>query len=313
MTRILTRILLLSLLPIIAAVIYYRGQVFDPALIRFSPSEGNQTPKVSFFPDSVNEFKRTGAIRTFTKENLYEHINGHAEYFISAGFMKLEVGDYLKEGLPPGRTDAMVDLYDMGEALHAFGILSDEAGGIVSELSTGLIGIQSPNSMSFIKDRYYVKITAFTEDFPKAVVAEKIAENISGSSGAPDLFSGFPEIGEVVSTRFIKSDYRGMEFMKNVLERQYNMDGQLVQLFMVTGNTAYIDGLVTSYTDFFEISDIDYKRKERPGGIYYHIRDPYEGEWALIARGERLFGLFVDINNKIIDLVFEKTQIEGGE
>ena len=74
------------------------GQTYDPALIQFQSSLSQTDPALSFFPDKITEFSRIGQIRTFTKENLYEYVNGHAEYFISAGFSRLSVGEYSEAG-----------------------------------------------------------------------------------------------------------------------------------------------------------------------------------------------------------------------
>ena len=47
------RVLLIGLLPAVAILIYYEGQHYNPALIRFqlSPSAENNTP--DFFPDET--------------------------------------------------------------------------------------------------------------------------------------------------------------------------------------------------------------------------------------------------------------------
>src|SRR5271169_3820288 len=105
------RLLLLGLLPLIAGILYFRGQKYDPALIDFktaSPQNVNE-PLVS--PQTMQEprtlpvnqavvhdiagFQNRGEPHHYTKENLYEHVDGHAEYFISAGFQGLTVTDYI--------------------------------------------------------------------------------------------------------------------------------------------------------------------------------------------------------------------------
>src|SRR3990172_10381103 len=118
------RLLLLALLLVIALIIYFTGQHYDPALIQFDQS--GQGQGVSVLPDEVNGLKKTGQIRQFTKENLYEYVNGHAEYFISAGFAGLLVGEYASSGTDASRPDIQTEIYDMGRSIQAFGILMDE-------------------------------------------------------------------------------------------------------------------------------------------------------------------------------------------
>src|SRR5512136_2273231 len=100
------RLLLIGLLPIIAGILYFRGQRYDPALIDFTtvvrpqtlepvstrqPIEKPQTPSTV---QEVAGFRQFGETHRYTKENLYERVDGHAEYFISAGFQGLTVTEY---------------------------------------------------------------------------------------------------------------------------------------------------------------------------------------------------------------------------
>ena len=154
----MSRIILVALLPLIAIIIYLEGQKYDPALIQFRPDEITQETSVSLFPSDFEGLTRTGPPRLYDKENLYEYINGHAEFFIKSGFLKLHVADYIKGGSSPEQPDAVVDIYDMGKALHAFGILADEAGDAPLDLDVGSMGFQTTQGMNFIRDRYYIKI-----------------------------------------------------------------------------------------------------------------------------------------------------------
>ena len=88
------RLLLIVLLPIIALLLYLDGQVYDPDLLDFGPANSAGKADPQLFPDRIAGLERSGQIRWFDKGNLYEYINGHAEYFIGAGFQALSVGEY---------------------------------------------------------------------------------------------------------------------------------------------------------------------------------------------------------------------------
>src|SRR5271157_2779038 len=104
------RLLLLGLLPCIAAVLYVRGQSYDPALIDFKTAAGPVIPAVSAPRQPVEKalpapilqeiagFRLLGKEHRYTKDNLYEHVDGHAEYFIGAGFAGLTVTEYVPAG-----------------------------------------------------------------------------------------------------------------------------------------------------------------------------------------------------------------------
>ena len=117
-----SRVILAAFLPIIALILYLEGQNYDSALIQFKPAETSEHNDASFFPDNIEIFSRSGQLRVYTKENLYEYINGHADFFITSGFIRLTAGEYTKTGSPPEQSDAVVDIYDMGKNIHAFGI-----------------------------------------------------------------------------------------------------------------------------------------------------------------------------------------------
>ena len=89
----LVRALLIALLPILALLFYLDGQNYDPGLVDFQSGEATAfSPAADLFPETIAGLTRTGQIRRFGKDDLYEYINGHADYFIGAGFRGLAVG-----------------------------------------------------------------------------------------------------------------------------------------------------------------------------------------------------------------------------
>ena len=93
----------------------------------------------SFLPDRISGLNRVGAVKSYTKENLYEVIDGHAEYYISAGFNRLFVGDYGKPGGDANSPALVINIYDMVKDIQAFGVLSDESGGQTKGTSSEIL------------------------------------------------------------------------------------------------------------------------------------------------------------------------------
>jgi hypothetical protein len=295
------RVLLLALLPVIALLIYMEGQHYDPALIQFQSSESKRDSMALFFPGEIAGFNRAGQIRLFTKENLYEYVNGHAEYFISAGFIGLAVGEYGKAGYEETDPEVVIDVYDMGKSIQAFGVLSDESDGNLSEIRTGLTGFRTPQGISFVKGRYYIRISTFNEKIPLESLTERIESTIDTESEPFPEVARLPELGKVVSTRFIKEAYRGLDFINNVIEREYEVNGETVAVFVVTGGEEKIRKLVSSFIDFFRQSDIQYSVIEEKGRGVYRINDPYEGDWVLVSFPDALFGIYGSFDDTIIN------------
>ncbi|HAM52078.1 MAG TPA: hypothetical protein DCP92_15835, partial [Nitrospiraceae bacterium] len=161
------RLLLIGLLPVIAAVLFVKGQRYDPALIDFKAVKQQETPSPAVSLQSIREspapavgggitgFRQLGQPQNYTKENLYEHVDGHAEYFIGAGFMALTVRDYISEDSKATAPEIETEVFDMGKSIQAFGVLADESGENPAAVSVGTVGFKTSSGVNFIEGRYY--------------------------------------------------------------------------------------------------------------------------------------------------------------
>ena len=297
------RVLLVGLLPLVVLLIYFEGQQYDPALIQFQSTQSGRDSMTSFFPREIAGFNQSGQVRLYTRENLYEYVNGHAEYFISAGLIGLAVGEYRAAGSEGSEPGVVVDIYDMGKSIQAFGVLSDESGGSMSELQGELMGYRTPLGISFVKGQYYIRIYAYNENVSLDTFTESIASTIGAESDPFPEFARLPDIGDVVATRFIKEAYRGLEFVNNVIEREYLVNGETVAIFVVTGEKKEIKNLVGLFTDFFRQSDIQYTVTEQQDKKVFKVKDPFEGDWILISLPDALFGVYGSFDDKIISVI----------
>ncbi len=290
--------MLLVFLPVAALFIYVKGQDYDPALINFSASESVMDSLSDFFPTEIDSLVRSGQIRRYTSENLYEYVNGHAEYFISSGFVTLAVGEYSIN--PKDDPDVMIDIYDMGKSIHAFGILSDESGGNITDIHAGLTGFKTPQGIGFIKGQYYIKISSFSSAASPESIIESLDSRISAGSDPFPEFANFPEIGQIITTRFVKEAYRGLDFINNVIEREYHVNGKTVQVFVLSENNKIIKDIIKSFLKYFNDSDITFTELQENGKTVYKVSDPYEGDWVLISSPDTLLGIFGSYNETMI-------------
>lgn len=295
------RSILLALLPVIALVLYFEGQRYDPALIRFASSDIGSGDEAALFPREIGEFSRSGQVRIYNKDNLYEYVDGHAEYFLSAGFVRLAVGEYIRTGTEPAQPDVIVDIYDMGKPIQAYGVLSGEIGDQGTAIKIGNKGAKTDQGISFISGKYYVKVTSFEEAISLEPIAREIDKTMGASSEDITTFSRFPDMKEVVATRYIKEAYRGLDFANNVMEREYRIQGNTVQVSLFTGTDAEIKRLVVSYLAFFRESETPFEKVRRQGQELYKVMDPYEGDWYLVPFTDALFGIYGTTDEKILD------------
>lgn len=288
----MNRFILIAFLPIVALAVYLEGQSYDPALIRFAPSDTAANAGAAFFPPEIESFSLTGRVRVFTKDNLYEYVNGHAEYFLSAGFVGLAVGEYIRAGADSPEPDVVVDIFDMGEPIQAFGVFADEAGEGSSIAGKGMVGAKTSQGLSFVGGKYYVKIAAFSDEVPVDEFAARINGMLGTAREENKAFSRLPDLGETVATRFVKEAYRGLDFANNVIEREYRLKGKRVQVSLVAGDDAGMKRLLEAYFGFFKESGTDYSRIEKDGQEFYRVMDPYEGDWYMVPLSDAVFGIY---------------------
>jgi len=298
------RLLLIGLLPLIAGVLYLRGQKYDSALIDFKTAVRQDVLGPVASPQAIREsqplpiaqdiagFRKLGEVHQYTKENLYEHVDGHAEYFISAGFQGLTVTEYIAEGSKATQAEIEAEVYDMGKSIQAFGVLADESGESPSPAPVGTMGYKTSSGVNYIRGRYYVKISAFSPKTPVIKFAQGFADTLPAGQDTFEVFSKFPDLGKVENTRFAKEGYRGLDFLHNVIEREYSTGSGKIKVALMAGNEHETQSLLSSFLDYFRKSGMRYEKTERGGREMYKVMDKYEGNWFLVRSRDEVFGVF---------------------
>ncbi|MBF0147893.1 MAG: hypothetical protein HQL84_16875 [Magnetococcales bacterium] len=281
---------LILLLPILASGIWVKGQQYDPEVLDLSRS-GASVRDTSWIPDKLPPLSRLGPLRQFTRENLSDYVNGHAEFYLNAGFKGLVVAEYAPEG-EQRSPQVTIDIFDMGEPLHAFGTLMNETPANVKSLAVGAMGFDLGQGINFIQGGLFIKMTAFVPDLPLAAWAGQWAEQLRKKTGPADLVIGFPALGTVVETRFIKENYHGLAFFDHVLERTFKRDDTLFQSFLMTGTPEELRQRKQALLDFLAKEQIPTTVVQEGSIPHLLIRDPYEGDWFLVEHKNQLLGVF---------------------
>ncbi|MBF0516596.1 MAG: hypothetical protein HQK97_05680 [Nitrospirae bacterium] len=290
--------LLLGLLPIIAAVLYTAGQRYDAAMVNFTLQKASA--ETIQLPDDIEGYKKAGRPRQFTKDNLYEYNDGHAEYFIAKGFKDLTVYDYAKTGT---QAEALVEIYDMDKPIQAFAVLTDEAPKGASAALLGTMGYTLSRGVMFFAGRYYIKIITFNDAVPAVKMAAAVEKSIGAKAEPFTLFERFPKFGKVVSTQFIKENYRGLDFVHDALEREYDLDGEKVSICLIPQP----EKTLAAYLNFFKTTGTKYTVVDKGGRQLYKIDDKYEGQWQLIPMEDTLIGVFGKLSDdKIMEIIARK-------
>lgn len=163
------------------------------------------------------------APEVFTRETLFEHINGEADLFVKYGFDKSVFAILQKINSPDEKID--IDIYDMVIPLQAFGIFSRFR---QSESPAG-IGSDSyfrDRYALFYKDRYFVALqSSRPDDTILKEVSKSIERLISGISDAPKEIGYFPKNGlKPGSIEYYPEGLLGNQFMKGGFKASYYGD-----------------------------------------------------------------------------------------
>jgi hypothetical protein len=192
-------------------------------------------------PGFEKGWKWDGRPRHFTPENLYEAIDGEADLYISYGFR--ELGTLLYYWGSPSDTFFVVDIYDMGSPLNAFGVYSNLRHPEYQFESIGDEGFVHDYGMKFYKDRFLVdvKLGEFSEKCRRAalIVAKETARRIRSSGRAPGLLRLLPEENRVPhSLRYVRREMLNQGFLPGGLEARYSRNGTEVTCFVVIFDSA---------------------------------------------------------------------------
>ena len=107
----------------------------------------------------ISGWDLSGRPYDFAPQNLFEHINGSADFFLAYGFVSLKVAHYAPVSTP--NDSVTVEVYDMGEKLNAFGVFQAKRSNKAPSLNIGTASFGSGGYLAFYKDRYFVEINSY--------------------------------------------------------------------------------------------------------------------------------------------------------
>jgi len=296
------RWILLALPPLLAAALYWQSQHYDHGLVDLTagaPASG--AAGASLLPSSLAGRERVGKVRKFSRDTLYEYVNGHAEYYLSAGFESLSVAEYGADG--QGQPSLVVNLWDMGRPLHAFGVLMDEAGPDAVALEGETLGFLTGNGLSAALGRYYLQLSRFDPALDLAASLDAVRSALGPVQDAGPAVAEFPAFGRLVATRFVKEAYRGIDLLSNVIERRFERDGAEIEAFLIQGDAAKIADLERGLLAFLDADAIGHEDVAVGGRTVHRVSDRYEGDWFFFAAEDRLVGAYAPLDPGLQDAV----------
>jgi hypothetical protein len=180
-------------------------------------------------------FEASSTVETYTAENLYEKINGKADFYIDAGFESLSTQRFISRDSENLWMELFV--YDMGSIRNAFSVYSRQRRPDVLTLPDVRFGYKTANGSYFVHGKYYIELVGSAESQEITIAAtqinRKIRTNLPVEQDAQiaelSIFAAENIIPD--SFKLYISDTFGFAGLTNTFAGRYEIDGQIVTAF----------------------------------------------------------------------------------
>ena len=236
------------------------------------------------FPD-LSPWKSEGKPQLFNKDNLYEHIDGAAEFYLSYGFETLQVANWNNNG-----AELTIEVYDHADPLHAYGIYGIEKSAKAETFPVGLEGYGDAATFNFVAGKYYVKMSVMQPEkvpgFSLKKVAESFAIGLCAKPEYPKVVGLFPKENAVPNTcQFIPSEFMGLGFLGSAVREKFQINGEEITIFIIEkADRNEAEQIVLKYISYAEAKT----RKPAEGDLV--LKDPNNGPVYLRWKGNYLIG-----------------------
>jgi hypothetical protein len=171
----------------------------------------------------------------YVADNLWDYIDGQADFFIDYGFVRVDAAEYRNE---QESTPVVLEIWRMGRPQEAFGIFAAERTPEDRPLEIGSEAYLGANVLGFWQGELYVKLTSFDEgptiEQLLTGLAQEVSSRIPGRKYELETPLLFPGDGRVESSeRFIPKNFLGQPYLTDAYRVDFTRDGQEFQLFIV--------------------------------------------------------------------------------
>ena len=171
----------------------------------------------------------------FTPENLYQHIDGRAEFYLAYDIIGMCFVSFEKSSDRGIFID--ISIYDMGTPTNAFGVFSIERPQGSPQLKLGRDAYRSGTDYYIWKGRYYVQIIVANDSIGLQQIAMNMAKKLTASlhdSNEPVWgLTALPKANLVPqSVRYYLVDAMALDFMQNTYMARYHRGETEVTVFL---------------------------------------------------------------------------------
>ncbi|MFC1555239.1 DUF6599 family protein [candidate division KSB1 bacterium] len=267
------------------------GSQSDTGGAQLSQGEGQGSKELAdLLPKTgaVSGWELTENPRFFFPGNLWEYINGGAESYIDYSFQEVITGDFFQESTGQA---IVIDIYQMADALNAFGIYAQERNPDNHFSKIGVEGYATESSVNFWAGPFYVKITAFEKNEALQKELLKFANAIAGGvtdPGSEPVYTGvFPKKDQINnSVKYIPKDVLGQSYFENGFESRYTSGGNEFKILILESeNAEAAQSKLEKYKNFISTQGKVSKDITSPGDGGFLGEDSFYGRMIALKSG----------------------------
>jgi len=250
--------------------------------------EINIVPPQGYAPMSDQE--------SFDQISLSDKIDGKADGYIQAGFVKLDCRRFAKESNQAEWFEFY--LYDMGVPRNAFSVYSSQKREGVTPQAFARFAYSTENAIFFACGRYYIEIISAIQDkeLIKSLIAMAegfIAKQSAGNVELPEL-NYLPSDGlDNGSISLLSKNGFGYDKFDNIITATYQVQGKKITAFLSIRDTkenaeALAKGYDATLSEFVGKDRLTSESNQIPGLIIANVFDEYE---LVFTRGNIIAGI----------------------
>ena len=318
---------IIFLLLIITGGIFLKQSRFDQSVLKPSTPQKELSTEarsplspmqdlLQYAPQSLTPLSPA---ESFGPDNLSDKIDGKAELYLSAGFVRLICQRFAIEDEPGTWMEAFI--YDMGSPRGSYAVYSLQKRSEAGELDLGDYGYRAENALYFVHGPYYLEMVSSVAQERMAELMFSFARNFISKTPVEskqlnelDLFPKKNLNRESIS--LLPSNGFGFEQFDSIFTAEYSTgDTELTAFLSRRKSEVEAARLVKSYTSFLlKFGGTELKSNLNiPGAKLVEIMDTYE---LIFSRGSILAGVHGAENRKAAEelaLLLNQSLVEKGQ
>jgi hypothetical protein len=148
---------------------------------------------VNLLPEGNDGWVKSGQPEIYDRKNLFDYLDGGAEFYLAYDFQKLAVQRYSSDSPDSAENSLTVEIYQMNSSSDACGLFSIDQEGETVQL--GQKAVYAEGLLGFWKDRFFVRILGFPPDLKETILkfGAKVDQKIKTTGKPPELLSKIPK------------------------------------------------------------------------------------------------------------------------